>query len=483
MAITKIQTGGIPALAVTHDKLHTTMDLSGKTVTLPTLTALDVTNNIVVGGTVDGIDIAARDAVLTSTTTTATAALPKAGGTMTGLLSIQADANARSIRIIGRSDDYGEMDFYENDNSTILARIQAHNTMFNIRAYSVPMNFQQGGNTKMTLLANGNVGIGTTDPESQLHVHGVGTLLSSDSYFVAQIQTDRNDDGSNDDGILQFVNGSAKTVKGEIRWDESTNTFELGHGDNQGHLVITSGGNVGIGGVPTSVYGLEIQKSNAGAGLYLHNKDVPSMGGAGIYHAYQITQTNGQSARLAEITALGASGWGGELLFSTKPANGAPNNTTAVAMKINSAGRVTMPYQPGFHVSNSTTPSGSSFSAGQDTLLKFNVINSNVGGGWNSSTYRYTAPISARYMIYGQARFDGLTSYSRLYVSINGAGSGWWSPGLHNISPSGTFNLWSHSVMGVLSLSAGDYIELKGGGNNSVGTHQGEGSFGAYLVG
>ena len=90
MAITKIQTGGIPALAVTHDKLHTTMDLSGKTVTLPTLTALDVTNNIVVGGTVDGIDIAARDAVLTSTATTAAAALPKAGGTMTGALAINS---------------------------------------------------------------------------------------------------------------------------------------------------------------------------------------------------------------------------------------------------------------------------------------------------------------------------------------------------------------------------------------------------------
>jgi len=41
-------------------------------------------NNLVVGGTVDGIDIAARDAVLTSTTTTANAALPKAGGAVTG---------------------------------------------------------------------------------------------------------------------------------------------------------------------------------------------------------------------------------------------------------------------------------------------------------------------------------------------------------------------------------------------------------------
>ena len=61
-------------------------------------TNANITGNLTLGGTVDGVDIAARDAVLTSTTTTATnanttannanttanAALPKAGGTMTG---------------------------------------------------------------------------------------------------------------------------------------------------------------------------------------------------------------------------------------------------------------------------------------------------------------------------------------------------------------------------------------------------------------
>lgn len=51
-------------------------------------------NNLVVGGTVDGVDIATRDAVLTSTTTTANAALPKAGGTMTGNLVLNADPTA-----------------------------------------------------------------------------------------------------------------------------------------------------------------------------------------------------------------------------------------------------------------------------------------------------------------------------------------------------------------------------------------------------
>ena len=52
---------------------------------------IDVTGNIAVSGTVDGVDIAARDSILTSTTTTANAALPKAGGTMTGTLSLNGN--------------------------------------------------------------------------------------------------------------------------------------------------------------------------------------------------------------------------------------------------------------------------------------------------------------------------------------------------------------------------------------------------------
>jgi len=43
-----------------------------------------VTGAITTNSTFDGVDIATRDAVLTSTTTTANAALPKAGGTLSG---------------------------------------------------------------------------------------------------------------------------------------------------------------------------------------------------------------------------------------------------------------------------------------------------------------------------------------------------------------------------------------------------------------
>ena len=67
MAITKIQAGALPAgvvtvdaiadTSITHAKLHTDMDLSAKTVVLPTLSTLDVSGNITVAGTVDGVDI------------------------------------------------------------------------------------------------------------------------------------------------------------------------------------------------------------------------------------------------------------------------------------------------------------------------------------------------------------------------------------------------------------------------------------------
>ena len=53
-------------------------------------TNADIAGNLTIGGTVDGVDIAARDAVLTSTTTTANAALPKAGGTMSGNLVLSS---------------------------------------------------------------------------------------------------------------------------------------------------------------------------------------------------------------------------------------------------------------------------------------------------------------------------------------------------------------------------------------------------------
>ena len=70
---------------------------------------LDVTGNIGVTGTVDGVDIAARDSVLTSTTTTAGAALPKTGGTMTGDLILNDNVKLEIGSLSG-----GDLQIYHN---------------------------------------------------------------------------------------------------------------------------------------------------------------------------------------------------------------------------------------------------------------------------------------------------------------------------------------------------------------------------------
>ncbi len=49
---------------------------------------VNIGNNLTLGGTVDGVDIATRDGVLTTTTNTADAALPKAGGQMSGNITM-----------------------------------------------------------------------------------------------------------------------------------------------------------------------------------------------------------------------------------------------------------------------------------------------------------------------------------------------------------------------------------------------------------
>ena len=95
-----------------------------------TNTGLYVGGNVTLSGTVDGIDIATRDAILTSTTTTASAALPKAGGTMSGAIAMGGQnitgagtitgttLTGTSLDINGNADISGNLTGLDNVTST-----------------------------------------------------------------------------------------------------------------------------------------------------------------------------------------------------------------------------------------------------------------------------------------------------------------------------------------------------------------------------
>ena len=64
-----------------------------------------MTGAITTNSTFDGVDVATRDAVLTSTTTTAGAALPKAGGALTGAVTTNSTFDGRDVAADGVTAD------------------------------------------------------------------------------------------------------------------------------------------------------------------------------------------------------------------------------------------------------------------------------------------------------------------------------------------------------------------------------------------
>jgi len=93
ITITYLPTGTSSSTVALGDHTHATyLPLAGGT----------MTGDLVMGSNlVDGVDISARDAVLTSTATTASAALPKAGGAMTGAITTNSTFDTRDVATDG----------------------------------------------------------------------------------------------------------------------------------------------------------------------------------------------------------------------------------------------------------------------------------------------------------------------------------------------------------------------------------------------
>ena len=185
-----------------------------------TTTGIDVTGNIGVTGTVDGIDIAARDAVLTSTTTTAGAALPKAGGTMTGNIQLNNNIELRTLDTGG--------------NARTIVRANSSNELEFGWSANAPVKFMGGGSytERMRIHTNGNIAINHTSAPHTLTVKGTISRLNSSGIQVTNLQT------NNDNGQIAILNSGG--VQKVLIDSNGGSTFN-------GGAVYFTGGNVGIG--------------------------------------------------------------------------------------------------------------------------------------------------------------------------------------------------------------------------------------------
>ena len=236
------------------------------------------TGNITVGGTVDGVDIAARDAVLTSTTTTANAALPKAGGTMTGNITgnlignVTGNASGTALTVtqaaqtaitsvgtlstlsvagattIGASSTRGTLVVTGTSGASPYIALD-HTNYTNGRRYSLYSGGSGAGNfdiyditanlARLTINSTGNVGIGTAGPTALLHVK-----KDVDS-FIMKVENDGNSAGTSGASYADASDG----LWVDTRWNTATNTpFKVTSNSGTAPMMIIKGnGNVGIG--------------------------------------------------------------------------------------------------------------------------------------------------------------------------------------------------------------------------------------------
>jgi hypothetical protein len=131
-------------------------------------------------------------------------------------------------------------------------------------------------------------------------------------------------------------------------------------------------------------------------------------------------------------------------------------------------GYVTVPFQPAFSAyGNSAT-----LSSGQ--TLPYATTTFNIGGNYNTSTYRFTAPVTGVYVFIWCNKG---TANSTFYTALQRNGGGVGSP-MEGESP--IANPHTHASA-IIQMTVGDYVEVVSG--SSTTRLDGADYFSGYLLG
>jgi hypothetical protein len=447
MAITKIQAGALPAdvittaaiddASITHAKLHTTMDLSSKTVTLPTLSSLNTTGNVGIGTASPGARLHAyttgypvskferygSSAATRGSTQIGHSALGYGGtGADTYIVSehgfgvaVNAGTNAFVITDggkvgIGTSSPSADLHISSTVQPTIRVTDSDNNNTAFMQADGVngayfgtltnhPVRLAPNNSTKMIVTTDGNVGIGTNSPTRQLDVSKAGTAYIRASDTANSVNMD----------MLAASSGGWLGTQTNHSLNLQTNNTE--------RIRITTSGNLMLD--PNSVGNkyARFGTSSTGDGHILLDR-----GGA---HKWQITSGLTNALQFHNYTA------GSE------------------SMRIDASGRVTIPNQPSFAASRNS----GHLSSG--TFI-YNDVKHNIGSHYNSSNGRFTAPVTGRYFIGSMLMTMNDVTYNNTSYII--AKNGTMFQRAYN-SSGGSFHhqfQWS----GIVSLNANDYVTI-----------------------
>jgi len=153
-------------------------------------------------------------------------------------------------------------------------------------------------------------------------------------------------------------------------------------------------------------------------------------------------------------------------------------------LRIDSSGRVTMPYQPMFYAYQ--TGADYSTSTGIFASTQWNATMINVGNHFDTSNGRFTAPIAGRYVFYGKGLVRWGSSAGHVETTLYKNNSNVTSRGLGYDQMVASNDHANQFFMAYLDLAVDDWVQygihaLSGGANLYYGENLG--SFSGRLVG
>ena len=151
------------------------------------------------------------------------------------------------------------------------------------------------------------------------------------------------------------------------------------------------------------------------------------------------------------------------------------NGGVQKGVRIDSAGRVTKAYQPAFDAYSTV----GGYGVTTEVAIPFDNTTFNIGSHYNTSNYRFTAPVAGRYFFRAHVYKQSSGNASRLRLYKNGSDARVYQ----YISAS---DVYTHQVTGIISLAAGDYVTCtfnSDGAGTSIYLADNHSNFSGYLLG
>lgn len=294
--------------------------------------------------------------------------------------------------------------------------------------------------TPLTVLSDGRVGIGTTTPNTKLHIlsgSSGGSLTNAFEITDTGYTNIRMLSGGADGEIKVGAAGQLRgSYKAQYAGTSGSYNFNIGT-NNTNAITIDTSQNVGIG------------TTNPAQELHVHT----ASGNADL----RLTG-DGQTANYMDVfSGSGRSGlW---IVGSTSRLEFGTNNTER--MRLDHEGRVTKPYQPAFLC---RPPAAHSIIAGEHTVTGTWSSEYNIGNHFNTSNGQFTAPVAGVYAFSWAIFASGsLGTRSDAWIAVNGTPKLRIEIGSYN---SGTTNRNQH-VHGQLKISANDVVTFGTYQNNN----------------